>query len=105
MSTKYSDTTLVVVIMIILVIIIVVCFSLMTKIEGRVEEPTKPELEPVIEAIDQNLVIIREVFVPNTNKWMYRISKVEFEGHTYIVLEDHGTCLLHDPDCKCQNPK
>ncbi len=38
-------------------------------------------------------------------RWMYRISKVEFEGHTYIVLEDHGTAILHDPDCQCQTQK
>lgn len=49
-------------------------------------------------------VVYREVKTPD-DKWMYRISKVEFEGHTYIVLEDNGSCLLHDPDCKCQNPK
>ena len=49
-------------------------------------------------------VVYREVRAPG-DKWMYRISKVEFEGHTYIVLEDSGSCLLHDPDCKCQNPK
>lgn len=49
-------------------------------------------------------VVYKEVETPD-GKWMYRISKVEFEGHTYIVLEDNGSCLLHDPDCKCQNPK
>lgn len=104
MSTKDSYTTTVVVAMIILVIIILVCFSLMTKIEGRVEEPTKPQSEQVIEAIDQNPVV-REIYLPNTNKFMYRISKVEFEGHTYIVLEDNGAAILHDPDCQCQTQK
>lgn len=33
--------------------------------------------------------------------WAYRISKVKFSGHTYIVVEDHGTAMLHDPDCEC----
>lgn len=75
------------------------------KIVDKVEKPVKPELEPVIEeAIGQNL-ILREVRFPNTNKWMYRISKVEFEGHTYIVLEDTGSAILHDPDCQCQTQK
>ena len=38
-------------------------------------------------------------------RWMYRISKVEFEGHTYIIVEDSGTAILHDPDCQCQTQK
>ena len=49
-------------------------------------------------------VVYREVEKPN-HEWMYRISKVEFEGHTYIVLEDTGTAVLHDPDCQCQTQK
>lgn len=53
---------------------------------------------------DTYTLIYQEVETPE-GKWMYRISKVEFEGHTYIVLEDNGSCLLHDPDCKCQNLK
>lgn len=53
---------------------------------------------------DTSALIYQEVRCPDTDQWMYRISKVEFEGHTYIVLEDHGSCLLHDPDCKCQKP-
>lgn len=54
---------------------------------------------------DTSTVIYQEVRCPDTNRWMYRVSKVEFEGHTYIVLEGRGSCLLHDLDCKCQNPK
>ena len=102
MSTKNFYTTIVVAVVMILFIFIVVC--LITKIGDRVEESTKPESEQVIEDINQNLVI-REVYFPNTHKWMYRISKVKFEGHTYIVLEDTGTCMLHDPDCKCKTQK
>lgn len=64
---------------------------------------TKKESESV-ELKECPQVVYREVRAPG-DKWMYRISKVEFEGHTYIVLEDSGSCLLHDPDCKCQNPK
>lgn len=41
----------------------------------------------------------------NRPEFLYRISKVEFSGHTYIVVEDHGTAILHDPDCKCQTQK
>lgn len=89
----------------VLTLLISMVFYLVIQIiVDKVKEPFKPESEQVIEeAIGQNLVI-REVR-DQTNKWMYRISKVEFEGHTYIVLEDNGSCLLHDPDCKCQNPK
>lgn len=47
-------------------------------------------------------VILQEV-KDQMGRWMYRISKVEFEGHTYIVLEDYGTAILHDPDCKCNH--
>ena len=50
-------------------------------------------------------LIYQDVRCPDTDQWMYRVSKVEFEGHTYIVLEDTGSCLLHGPDCKCQNLK
>lgn len=39
----------------------------------------------------------------STPEFLYRISKVEFSGHTYIVVEDHGTAILHDPDCKCNH--
>lgn len=102
MSTKNFYTTVVVVVIVILITFTGVC--LINKVVDKVEEPTKSELEPVIESIDQNLVV-RDVFVPNTNKWMYRISKVKFEGHTYIVLEDTGSCILHDPDCQCQTQK
>lgn len=58
----------------------------------------------VLDRKDTYTLIYQEVETPD-GKWMYRISKVEFEGHTYIVLEDNGSCLLHDPDCKCQNLK
>ena len=54
---------------------------------------------------EENSKILFKEVTDSRNRWMYRISKVEFEGHTYIVLEDNGSCLLHDPDCKCQNPK
>jgi len=31
-----------------------------------------------------------------------RASKVEFDGHTYVVWQQNFTdCILHDPDCKC----
>lgn len=72
------------------------CIENIKKVDVEVYEP-EPELP--------SEVIFREIKDPSTDRWMYRISKVEFEGHTYIVLEDHGSCLLHDPDCKCQNPK
>ena len=52
----------------------------------------------------QNSVLYKEVYF-DTNKWMYRMSKVEFEGHTYIIVEDSGTAMLHDPDCKCNQLK
>lgn len=59
----------------------------------------------VLDRKDTSTLIYQEIRCPDTDQWMYRVSKVEFEGHTYIVLEDHGSCLLHDPDCKCQNPE
>ena len=40
-----------------------------------------------------------------SGRWMYRLSKVEFENHTYIIVEDNGTAILHDPDCQCQTQK
>lgn len=67
-------------------------------------DPQSKDLE-VPTKKDTSTLIYQEVRCPDTDQWMYRVSKVEFEGHTYIVLEDHGSCLLHDPDCKCQNPK
>jgi len=87
------------------VLIIFTVFCLVTKIVDKGKEPVKPELEEVIEEATGQNPVIREVRDPRTNKWMYRISKVEFEGHTYIVLEDHGTAILHDPDCQCQTQK
>lgn len=70
------------------------CIENIKKVDVEVYEPELP-----------SEVIFREIKDPSTDRWMYRISKVEFEGHTYIVLEDTGIGLLHDPDCKCQNPK
>lgn len=103
MSTKNFYTTVAVVVVTILFTFMVFC--LVTKIVDKAKEPAKPESEQVIEeAIDQS-PIVREVRFPNTDKWMYRISKVEFEGHTYIVLEDTGSAILHDPDCQCQTQK
>lgn len=72
------------------------CIENIKKVDVEIYEP-EPELP--------SEVIFREIKDSSTDRWMYRISKVEFEGHTYIVLEDTGSCLLHDPDCKCQNPK
>lgn len=66
-------------------------------------DPQSKDLE-VLARKGISTLIYQEVETPD-GKWMYRMSKVEFEGHTYIVLEDNGSCLLHDPDCKCQNPK
>ena len=104
MDTK-SFYTVTVVAGIVTLLIIFMGFGLVNKLVDKVKEPVKPESEQVIEeAIGQNPVI-REVRDPRTNKWMYMISKVEFEGHTYIVLEDHGTAILHDPDCQCQTQK
>ena len=103
MNTKSFYTVTVVAGIVTLIIFMVFC--LVTKIIDKAKEPVKPESEQVIEeAIGQNPVI-QEVRDPRTNKWMYMISKVEFEGHTYIVLEDHGTAILHDPGCKCQTQK
>ena len=53
---------------------------------------------------NQNSTLYKEVYF-DTGKWMYRMSKVEFEGHTYIIVEDTGTAMLHDPDCKCNQLK
>lgn len=104
MDTK-SFYTVTVVAGIVTLLIIFMGFALVNKLVDKVKEPVKPESEQVIEeAIGQNPVI-QEVRDPRTNKWMYMISKVEFEGHTYIVLEDHGTAILHDPDCQCQTQK
>lgn len=104
MDTKsYYITTAVAAVVMLIIIFMVFC--LVTKIVDKAKEPAKPESEQVIEeAIGQNPVI-REVRDSRTNKWMYRISKVEFEGHTYIIVEDSGTAILHDPDCQCQTQK
>lgn len=29
-------------------------------------------------------------------------SKVEFEGHSYVIWQQNWTdCIIHDPDCQC----
>lgn len=86
---------------VVVTLIIFMVFCLVTKIIDKAKEPIKPESEQVIE---YPKVVYRDVEKPN-HKWMYRISKVYFEGHTYIVLEDTGTAILHDPDCQCQTQK
>lgn len=75
----------------------VITFKCIENIKDKKVEVYEPRLPSEVK--------FREIKDPSTDRWMYRISKVEFEGHTYIVLEDTGSCLLHDPDCKCQNPK
>ena len=54
---------------------------------------------------EENPNVLYKEVKDQSGRWMYRISKVEFEGHTYIAVEDHGTAILHDPDCKCQTQK
>lgn len=108
MNTKSFYTTVTVVVVTLLIIFM--GFGLVNKLVDnklvdKVKEPVKPESEQVIEEVMGQNPVIQEVRDPRTNKWMYMISKVEFEGHTYIVLEDHGTAILHDPDCQCQTQK
>ena len=80
-----------------------IAYCLVTRILQSTKE-SKAESELVIEKRDSNLVI-KEVYCPDTRRWMYIMSKIEFEGHTYIVVEDTGTAMLHDPDCKCNQLK
>ena len=103
MDTKsFYITTAIAAVVMLLIVSMVFGF---VNIINKVEESVKPESEQVMEeAIDQNPIFI-EVREANTDRWMYRISKVEFEGHTYIVLEDAGSAILHDPDCQCQTQK
>ena len=90
--------------LIVVVAIVFVIYVFKKMIESNYQSESESEYLEVINK-KGTLPIYQEVKDPNTGKWMYRISKVEFEGHTYIVLEDYGSGLLHDPDCKCQNPK
>lgn len=80
------------------IVITFACVYLLNPINnGLKEEFLTPPLDlPMIER--------NEVRDPS-GSWAYRISKVKFSGHTYIVVEDHGTALLHDPDCECQTQK
>ena len=66
----------------------------------NVEQPALVE-ETEREPLESQTVKLKS----STPEFLYRISKVEFSGHTYIVVEDHGTAILHDPDCKCQTQK
>ena len=35
-----------------------------------------------------------------TKNYMF---KVDFEGHSYIILDGHhSTYMIHDPDCQCK---
>ena len=90
---------------VLLSLVIIIGVSLLVVITFKYIENTKEVDVELYEPELPSEVIFREIKDPSTDRWMYRISKVEFEGHTYIVLEDTGSCLLHDPDCKCQNPK
>lgn len=68
------------------------------------KEGPKSKPEPLIEeTLPLERVKVKDR-IGSTNT-MYQISKVEFSGHTYIVVEDHGTAIIHDPDCKCQTLK
>jgi hypothetical protein len=34
------------------------------------------------------------------------ISKIEFEGHSYVVWQQNvSDCIFHDPDCTCNEEK
>lgn len=61
------------------------------------------EKAKLVKEEEENPTVLFKEVKDQSDRWMYRISKVEFEGHTYIVLEDHGTAILHDPDCKCNH--
>ena len=32
---------------------------------------------------------------------LLNLTKVKFEGHTYIIANNHG--IIHDPDCPCKD--
>ena len=78
------------------IVIIFACVCLLIKISNGIKEEevqTVPPLDlPIVERNE-----VRDL----SGGWAYRISKVKFSGHTYIVVEDHGTAMLHDPDCEC----
>lgn len=59
------------------------------------------EKAKLVKEEEASKVLFKEVN-DQRGRWMYRISKVEFESHTYIIVEDSGTAILHDPDCQCQ---
>lgn len=64
----------------------------------NVEQPAWVE-ETEKEPVECQIIRLKS----RTSGFLYRISKVEFSGHTYIVVEDQGTAILHDPDCKCNH--
>lgn len=99
MSSKSFYTIIGVICFITISVFLVVC--ILTAVDRKSSEIRSNPKEDE----SKNSVLYKEVYF-DTNKWMYRISKVEFEDHTYIVLEDNGSAaILHDPDCQCQTQK
>lgn len=96
---SFSGVAGLIFLIILAIVIIFACVCLITKISNGIEKEVQ-----AAPPLDLPMVEINEVR-DLSGGWAYRISKVKFSGHTYIVVEDHGTAMLHDPDCECNLSK
>lgn len=69
----------------------------------NISEKTAAEEQLIYDQIKKKEIIIlsygqsADIGVPK----LLTLTKVKFEGHTYIIADGHG--ITHDPDCPCKD--